>query len=69
MERDFLYIVRGGFCTARMCGGSSCCPWVLGCPMLPLTPPASVICDLIIVHYFYFFCFGGMPTMVCHCVL
>ena len=45
--------------------------------MLPLTPPASVICDSIIVHYFYFFCFGGMPlplpfgmpTVVCHCVL
>ena len=35
--------------------------------MLALTPPASVICDSIVFHCF--FCFGGMPTMVCHCVL
>ena len=32
--------------------------------MLALTPPVSVICDSIVVHYFYFFCFGGMPIMV-----
>ena len=32
--------------------------------MLALTPPASVICDSIVVHCFFFLCFGGMPTMV-----
>ena len=32
--------------------------------MLALTPLVSVICDSIVVHFFYFFCFGGMPTMV-----
>ena len=65
MERDFLKC-GGGFCTARLCGGSSWCPWVLGCPMLALTPPVSVICDSIVVHCFYFFChchyFGVMPS-------
>ena len=54
-----------GFCTALLCGRSTWCPWVLGCPMLALTPPVSVICDSIVVHCFYFFChchyFGGMP--------
>ena len=32
----------GGCCTARLCGGNSWWPWVLGCPMLALTPPVSV---------------------------
>ena len=32
--------------------------------MLALTPSVSVICDSIVVHYFHFFAFGGMTTMV-----
>ena len=31
----------GGCCTARLRGGSSWWPWVLGCPMLAPTPPVS----------------------------
>ena len=31
----------GSCCNARLRGGSSLWPWVLGCPMLALTPPVS----------------------------
>ena len=39
---NFYSAGRGGCCTARLRGGSSLWPWVLGCPMLALTPPVSV---------------------------
>ena len=40
MERDFLQC-GGGCWTARLRGGNTFWPWVLGCPMLAPTPSAS----------------------------
>ena len=36
-----IFCIWGGGCVARLRGGSSLWPWVLGCPMLALTPPIS----------------------------